>query len=63
MIRPVSALARLRAAETTLERVVAFRDDGVAYLPLLRRVQAEIAACASNEDTVEALRRKLGRAA
>jgi hypothetical protein len=56
------SLDQLRRAEEILERVIALRDDGPTYLPILRRVRTEIALRLDEEDEIEALRRKHRRA-
>lgn len=55
---------RLSSAIAHLENLIGERDDGVRYMPLLRRLRAELVALGDDEAEVERLRRrKRGRLA
>jgi len=50
--------ARIECALTYVDEMVAERDDGEAYLPILLRLEEELAALAEKDTAVERAKRR-----
>jgi hypothetical protein len=58
----VDEVSRIEQAQRVLEQIIGTREDGIRYVPLLRRIREELACHSDDASEFELLRRRVREA-